>query len=86
MGLQINDARASAAQAQSEAQTAISWVDRFRRSVAIERRGRRDLHEVPIVAHHPIHSRRREPVHTASTLTNGANNVAAASTGFLDLA
>ena len=87
VGLQINDARASAAQAQSEAQAGdlpglIDSVEALRSNVAAVATYTKSpswliTQYIPGVG---------EPVHTASTLTNGANNVAAASTGFLDLA
>ena len=87
VGLQINDARASAAQAQSEAQAGdlpglIDSVEALRSNVAAVATYTKSpawliTQYIPGVG---------EPVHTASTLTNGANNVAAASTEFLDLA
>ena len=87
VGLQINDARASAAQAQSEAQAGdlpglIDSVEALRSNVAAVATYTKSpawliTQYIPGVG---------EPVHAASTLTNGANQVAAASTGFLDLA
>ena len=87
VGLQINDARASAAQAQSEAQAGdlpglIDSVEALRSNVAAVATYTKSpawliTQYIPGVG---------QPVHAASTLTNGANNVAAASTGFLDLA
>ena len=87
VGLQINDARASAAQAQTEAQAGdlpglIDSVEALRSNVAAVATYTKSpawliTQYIPGVG---------EPVHAASTLTNGANQVAAASTGFLDLA
>ena len=87
VGLQVNDARASAAQAKSVAQAGdlpglIDSVEALRSNVAAVATYTKSpawliTQYIPGVG---------EPVHAASTLTNGANQVAAASTGFLDLA
>ena len=87
VGLQINDTRASAAQAKFEAQAGdlpglIDSVEALRSNVAAVATYTKSpawliTQYIPGVG---------EPVHAASTLTNGANQVAAASTGFLDLA